>query len=81
MVHASLGEHSIVLDLRLADGGAVVADDHQLGYRQGTAEHSDNCAMADIGQQLPPIVASLVAGGAGMNQAVVYGSQHTGHID
>ena len=31
VVHASLGEHGVVLNLRLADRGRVVADDNQLG--------------------------------------------------
>lgn len=31
VVHAGLGEHGVVLDLRLADRGRVVADDDQLG--------------------------------------------------
>lgn len=36
VVHASLGQHGVVLDLRLADRGAVVGDQHQLGC-MGTA--------------------------------------------
>lgn len=32
VVHASLGKHGVVLDLRLAHRWAVVADDHQLSY-------------------------------------------------
>ena len=31
VVHASLGKHGVVLNLSLPDGGAVAADDDQLG--------------------------------------------------
>ncbi len=31
VMNTSLGKHGVVLDLRLAHGGAVVGDDHQLG--------------------------------------------------
>ena len=37
VVHAGLGKHSVVLNLRLAHGGAVVADDDQLGCGGGGA--------------------------------------------
>ena len=33
MMDTSLGKHGVVLDLRLADGGAVVGNDHQLGLQ------------------------------------------------
>ena len=40
VVHASLGEHGVVLNLRLADGGRVIADDNQLGCsKRGESQH------------------------------------------
>ena len=33
VVDAGLGKHGVVLDLRLADGGAVAGDEDQLGCR------------------------------------------------
>lgn len=33
MMDTSLGKHGVVLNLRLADGRAVVGDDHQLGLQ------------------------------------------------
>lgn len=38
VVHAGLGKHGVVLHLRLAHGGAVVADDHQLDCSVGGME-------------------------------------------
>lgn len=31
MVHVGLGKHRVILDLRLAEGRAVIADDDELG--------------------------------------------------
>ena len=31
VVHISLGEHGVVLELGAAEGGAVASDDHKLG--------------------------------------------------
>jgi hypothetical protein len=33
MVRPSLGKHGVILNLRLAHGGAVVGDDDELGLR------------------------------------------------
>jgi hypothetical protein len=45
VVDTSLGKHGVVLNLRLANWGAVAADDHQLGCEmQSTARHAEQSA-------------------------------------
>ena len=42
VMHTSLGKHGIVLNLRLADGRAVVADNHQLSLQKTAKEERLN---------------------------------------
>ncbi len=43
VVHARLGEHGVVLNLRLLGVWAVAADDHELGCSR--AAHASHCRL------------------------------------
>lgn len=49
VVHARLGKHGVVLDLRLLDRRGVVADDDQLG-----CSTPDNSAVSEMQQVEDP---------------------------
>ena len=54
VVDASLGQHSVVLDLRLAQGGRVVGDDHQLRLAVPA-----RLQVKTNKKQLPPLIRTL----------------------